>query len=221
MSTFAHGLGDDHSARLRAVRRPMKRTRIAIVDDMTVFRELVAPASTGEEALRVLGADLPDVLLLDVVLPDMSGLDLLERLGPRARRCRVLLVTVSERPGVVQQALRAGVHGMVTKGTPLREFRVALDTVVAGGNYYCPTTARILRELHVQPALAEDLTGRERQIVQLIARGLSSKEIAHQLGLSVKTVSNHRLHIMAKIGARNAAGVTRYAIDQGWVDGAS
>lgn len=212
----------------------MSRTRIAIVDDMTIFRELLAEsltadgrytlitqASSGEEALRLFASDPPDVMLLDVMLPDMTGLDLLERLGPRARRCRVLLVTASERPQVVKQALRAGVHGMVTKGTPLREFRVALDTVLSGGNYYCPTTARILREVAGQPALPDTLTSRERQIVQLIARGQSSKEIAQQLGLSVKTVSNHRLHIMAKLGVRNAAGVTRYAIDQGWVDGAS
>lgn len=209
----------------------MRALRVAIVEDQTIFRELLAEMLGGDDRYEVvaqlaLGADAlallldqpPDLLLLDVVLPDMSGLDVLARAAGKLKRTRTLLITASERPAVIQQALQQRVHGIVTKGTPLRELRVAIDEVASGGTYYCPTAARIVREVAGRP-VALALTTREREIVGLVAAGLSSKEIASRLGLSVKTVSNHRLRAMERIGVRNAAELTHYAIEQGLIHG--
>lgn len=207
----------------------MARKRIAIVEDQTIFRELlvemltadgrydiVAEASSSVEAIATIGRlpQPPDILLLDVILPDGSGLDLMVRLERKLRRTRVLLVTASERAPVIRQALEQGVHGIIAKSTPLRELRTAIDAVAAGSTYYCPAASAILRQVASSP-IASKLTPRERQIVKHVASGLSSKEIAHQLGLSFKTVSNHRLKVMQKTGARNVAALTRYAIEQG------
>lgn len=207
----------------------MADIRIALVDDQTIFREMVAELltdprheivgqfSTGEEALTALPHLAVDLLVLDVVLPDMSGLDVLRRLGAPLRRTQVLLLTGSERPEVVQQAVRLGVDGIVMKGMPLSELREAVRRIGSGGTFFCATSQTLLRQVTQNP-VAEDLTPRERQVVQLVAQGLSSKEIAHRLGLSAKTVANHRLSVMAKLGVHNVAGVTRYAIEQGLIN---
>ncbi len=207
----------------------MADIRIALVDDQTIFREMVAELlsdprheivgqfSTGEEALSALPNLAVDLLVLDVVLPDMSGLDVLRRLGAPLRRTQVLLLTGSERPEVVQQAVRLGVDGIVMKGMPLSELREAVRRIESGGTFFCATSQTLLRQVAQNP-VTEGLTPRERQVVQLVAQGLSSKEIANRLGVSAKTVANHRLSVMAKLGVHNVAGVTRYAIEQGLIN---
>ncbi|MCG5055010.1 MAG: response regulator transcription factor [Myxococcales bacterium] len=207
----------------------MADVRIALVDDQTIFRELVAELltderhqivgqfSSGQDALSALPALAVDLLVLDVVLPDMSGLEMLRQLGAPLRRTQVLLLTGSERPEVVQQAVRLGVDGIVMKGMPLSELREAVRRVEAGGTFFCATSQTLLRQVTQNP-VSESLTPRERQIVQLVAQGLSSKEIASRLSVSAKTVANHRVSIMAKLGVHNVAGVTRYAIEQGLIN---
>ncbi len=207
----------------------MSNIRIALVDDQTIFREMVAELladprhdivgqfGSGQEALSALPSLAVDLLVLDVILPDMSGLDLLRRLGAPLRRTQVLLLTGSERPEVVQQAVRLGVDGIVMKGMPLTELREAVRRVESGGTFFCATSQTLLREVTRNP-VAEELTPRERQIVQLVAQGLSSKQIAERLGVSAKTVANHRVSIMTKLNLHNVAGVTRYAIEQGLIN---
>lgn len=207
----------------------MGDVRIALVDDQTIFREMVAELlsdprheivaqfSTGGDALAALPGLGVDLLVLDVVLPDMSGLDMLRRLGAPLRRTQVLLLTGNERPEVVQQAVRLGVDGIVMKGMPLSELREAVRRIESGGTFFCATSQTLLRQVAQNP-VSEDLTPRERQIVQLVAQGLSTKEIANRLGLSAKTVANHRMSVMTKLGVHNVAGVTRYAIEQGLIN---
>jgi DNA-binding NarL/FixJ family response regulator len=208
--------------------------RALVVEDQTTFRELLAEllesrgyavetCATGQEAREKLSTMQIDLLLLDLVLPDGHGLDLLVELGslerrPMRRAPRVVVLTAHARPAVVKDALARGAHAVVTKGAPLRELRDAIDRVVAGGIYYSSETSKLLREAAVTPERDEQLTERQREILRHVARGLSSKEIGVALGLSEKTVANHRARIMQRIGVHDVAGLTRHAIALGLVD---
>lgn len=203
--------------------------RIALVDDQTIFREMLAQIlvtnlrahivgefSTAAAALASLPTLAPSLLVVDVVLPDGSGLDVVARLKNKLTHTRVLVLTANERVEVVQQASQLGVHGIVMKGVSLAELQTAVDTVGKGGAYYCQTALAMLRQT-LHSSAGDELTVREKQIAMMIARGKSSKAIASELQLSVKTVGNHRLQVMKKLGASNAADVTRQAMERGWL----
>lgn len=208
--------------------------RVAVVDDQTVFRELLVELLAADPAYEVVGqfgdgataiAELPilrpDLLVLDAVLPDASGIDVLRRLRPGLDRMRVLLVTAHEKASLVREAVEAGARGVVMKGTPLRELRSAMERVAVGGTHFCSTTASLLSDSLRQPKPARGLSPRERRVLQLVAQGRSSKEIATELGVSTKTVANHRTHIREKLGLRDVASFTRYAIEHGLVEAKS
>lgn len=198
-----------------------------VVEDQTTLRELlkelledhagyvVQAAATGAEARAALEARKFDLVLLDLVLPDMHGFELLGLL-PKSTRCLVL--TAQARPAVVKEAMQRGAHGVVTKGAPLRELREAIDRIGMGGVYYSSETSQLLREASFAPSRDEQLTERQREILRAVASGLSSKEIATRLSLSEKTVANHRARIMERLGVHDVAGLTRYAVSLGLVD---
>jgi DNA-binding NarL/FixJ family response regulator len=208
------------------------RTRVVVVDDQTVFREMlveilaadpryeiVGQFGNARDAIAALPQLMPGLLVLDAVLPDLPGLEVLEAIRPRQRRgISVLLVTAQEKPALVRQALSLGVQGVVMKGTPLRDLKEALTRVSSGGTYFCPTSSALLRRSAMEPAQGTRLSARERQVLQWVARGLSSKEIAAELGISEKTVANHRMHIRDKLDLRDVASFTRYAIEQGLIE---
>ncbi len=200
-----------------------------VVEDQTVFREMLVEflRSTGEvdvvgqlargaEAVACLDAASPDLLVVDLVLADGSGLDVIDHAQGQPSPPKVLVVTARESPSVIGDVFRRRPLGIVTKSASLHELRTAVQRVCAGHGYYCETTLRLLREA---PGESEQLSPREREIVTLVAKGLSSKEIADLLGLSTKTVSNHRLRIGRKLGFQDIAGFTRHAVAQGWVSG--
>jgi DNA-binding NarL/FixJ family response regulator len=204
---------------------------VVIVEDQTIFRELLAEVLGAEGVYRILGqfsegraalagcrSLLPDVVILDAVLPDVSGLDVLAGLREAMPLVSVLMVTAHERPALVQEAVRLGAKGFVTKGTPLSELREGVRRVAARGTYFCSITSAILAENVVAPPPSLELSPRQRQIVALVARGLSSKEIAGELSISTKTVDNHRLHIRERLKLHDIASITRYAIQQGLVE---
>jgi DNA-binding NarL/FixJ family response regulator len=128
------------------------------------------------------------------------------------------MVTAHERPALVQDAVRLGARGFVTKGTPLRELREGIRRVAEHGTYFCSVTSAILAKNLKSPPPEAELSPRQRQIVQLVARGLSSKEIAGELSISVKTVANHRLQIRERLELHDIASITRYAIERGLVE---
>jgi DNA-binding NarL/FixJ family response regulator len=204
---------------------------VVIVEDQTIFRELLAEVLGAEGRYEILGqfsegrlalagclSLLPDVVILDAVLPDMSGLDVLAALRVAQPSLPVLMVTAHERPVLVQDAVRLGARGFVTKGTPLRELREGVGRVAGGGTYFCSITSAILAQNVQSPPSEAELSPRQRQIVQLVARGLSSKEIASELSISTKTVDNHRLQIRERLKLHDIASITRYAIEQGLVE---
>jgi DNA-binding NarL/FixJ family response regulator len=202
--------------------------RALVIEDQTTLRELlqelladhfgfvVAASANGAGGLAELAQHKYELVLLDLVLPDMHGLDVLEQVsgtGPR-----VVVLTAQARPAAVRDAMERGAHAVVTKGAPLRELREAIERVCQGGVYFSSETSQLLREAAFQPERDEQLTVRQREILRAVASGLSSKEIAVQLAISEKTVSNHRARIMERVGVHDVAGLTRYAISLGLVD---
>jgi DNA-binding NarL/FixJ family response regulator len=206
-------------------------TRVLIVEDQTTLRELlsellaamrtwaeVVACATGVEARALLKERSFDLVLLDLVLPDAHGLDLLRELSCLPRRPRVIVLTAHARASVVRDAMAGGAHAVITKGAPLRELREGIERVVAGGHFYCSETSRLLREAVTAPERTDQLTARQREILRAVASGMSSKEIASALSLSEKTVANHRARIMDRLGVRDVAGLTRHAMALGLVE---
>lgn len=209
----------------------MSAVDVMIVEDQTIFRELLAEVlgaaggyrvvgqfSHGAAAIEAFPRLLPGLTILDAVLPDMSGLDVLQQLSELRRGSPVLMVTAHERPALVQQAVRLGAKGFVTKGTPLSELREGIRRVAENGTYFCSVTSAILAQNVQSPPQDDGLSARQRQIIALVARGLSSKEIASELGISPKTVANHRLQIREKLELHDVASLTRYAIAHGLIE---
>jgi len=207
------------------------RPRIVLVEDQTIFRELLAALlrsdgryevsaelSHGSDVLPTCQRVLPELVILDAVLPDRGGLDVLGELLAWQSRLKVLMVTGHARPGLVQQAIAGGARGFLTKATPLAELRVAVDQVLAGQRYLCSETSVLLADAVQLGAPAAELTDRQKEIVRLVAQGHSSKEIAVSLGIAEKTVNNHRLQIRERLQLHDVASLTRYAIEQGFIE---
>lgn len=205
--------------------------RLVIIEDQTAIREmlveilsldknyeLVGESGDGQGALALCLSVRPDLLVLDAKLPGLNGVDLLRRLLKQLPKIRVLVFSGHENPIVVREMLEAGALGFVEKTAGLLEFKRGLETVAAGGNYFGPGVAALLRDVVSNPSssnTADFLTNREREVLQLVAESHSTKEIASKLGLSVKTVDNHRTNLMRKLNLHDVASLTRYALDVG------
>lgn len=201
------------------------------MEDQTIFRELLAALlradgryevcaelATGQDVLPTCQRVLPDLVILDAVLPDQSGVDVLASLLAWQTRLKVLMVTGHARPALVQQAVTLGARGFVTKATPLAELRQAVDRVLAGQRHLCPETSTLLADAVQQRTLSTELTDRQKEIVRMVAQGQSSKQIARNLGIAEKTVNNHRLQIRERLKLHDVASLTRYAIEQGFIE---
>jgi DNA-binding NarL/FixJ family response regulator len=194
-------------------------TRVLIVDDHPVFRdglagllaivpgvEVVGSAGSAEEALADLAWTAPDVVLMDINLPGVSGLEATRRILAAAPAAAVLVISMVDDDDSVFAALAAGARGYVLKGATAAEITAALATVAAGGAVFgAGVASRMLVRVPARPAgpLAgrEDLTAREREVLDLLAEGASNRQIARALGLSLKTVQNHVSRILDKLQA--------------------
>ncbi|HZW33518.1 MAG TPA: response regulator transcription factor, partial [Isosphaeraceae bacterium] len=202
---------DDH-----AVVRAGIRALLNDVPDLTVIGE----AATAREALDLTRLLRPDFVLLDITLPDGSGLDLIPSLVTTAPGVRIIVLTMHEGEEYFFQALRAGAAGYVVKSGDAEHILAALRAVLEGGVYLYPTLARTLvgRHLREQGDRAPpDLSPREQEVLRLIAEGLSNKEIAARLSISVTTAQTHRNRIMEKLGLHTAVELVRYAIRAGLI----
>jgi DNA-binding NarL/FixJ family response regulator len=213
----------------------MTRVRVALADDHTLVRagiralleadgrvEVVAESGDGREALELVLEHRPDVALIDLGMPGLNGLELARRLTQQLPRTRVIVLSMHAEPSYVRQALKAGVAGYLVKGAAVSELPLAIDSVMRGETYLSPRISHsvvqeLLRDGAGEPDPLEGLTGRQREILQLVAEGRSTKEIASTLGLSVKTVETHRSRIMDRLGIRDVAGLVRLAIRTGLV----
>ncbi|MFB9171603.1 response regulator [Roseibium salinum] len=215
----------------------MSGIRVAIIDDHPLFREgvarslsesggfeIVGVGAAKEDALRITQAKQPDIVLLDISMPG-GGLNAIEPILARHPTQKILVLTVSERTEDVTQALNAGAKGYVLKGVGSRELAEILRSVAAGENYVSPTlSAQLLSSLSGRsglPAMSNPLatlTEREREILTLVAGGLSNKHVALRLDLQEKTVKHHMTRILAKLEVSNrtqAAMVLRDAMEDG------
>jgi DNA-binding NarL/FixJ family response regulator len=213
----------------------MSPTRILLADDHTLVRagirsllesvhgvEVVAESGDGREALELIGKHRPDVALLDIAMPGLSGLEVAGRIGEVSPRTRVIILSMHADATHVRQALRAGVAGYLLKGAAVAELPLALEAVAAGETYLTPKISQqvvegFLRESKEEPGPLEGLTTRQREILQLIAEGRSTKEIADILDVSIKTVETHRLRLMDRLDIHDVPGLVRFAIRAGLV----
>lgn len=208
--------------------------RLVIIEDQTAIREmlgeiltldsayqLVGGAGDGQQAVTLCLEQKPDVILLDAKLPGLNGVDILRRLGRQLPEVRVMVFSGHENPVLVREMLEAGAHGFVEKTAGLVELRRGLEIVANGGTYFGPAIAALLRDVVTNPSSARSpdfLTDREREILQLVAESHSTKEIAAKLGISVKTVDNHRTNLMRKLNLHDVASLTRYAMEIGLIE---
>jgi len=213
----------------------MTPIRVMLADDHALFRagirslldtiegvEIVGEARDGHEALRLVAERRPDVLLLDVALPQLNGIEVAERLRDTPGT-RVLILSMFANEEYVLRSLRAGAAGYLLKDSTVVELASALRSVADGGSYLSPAVSghdlaayvRRVGDEGVPPEPA--LTPRQREVLQLIAEGHGTKEIASRLSLSAKTVETHRAQLMERLGIHDVAGLVRYAIRAGIV----
>ena len=205
--------------------------RVVIADDHSVVRdllrfqlgrsepsryEIVGEGGTGQEAVDVCLQTRPDLLVLDLMLPGLNGVEVFKRLQPKLPQLRVLFLSASSRIPLIAEALELGAQGYVSKPRSWETVLEAINLVAAGGKYFDPTVAHLAGRAAKRPE-PENLTAREREVAQLIAEGNSTKEIASLLGVSVKTIDKHRSRMMEKLHLHDAVAVTRYAINAGLV----
>lgn len=207
---------------------------VAIIEDQTAIREMMSQAILDKESFEVIlesgdgqvGCDetlklKPDFVILDVMLPNCNGTEILRKISKDLPQTRVLVFSAYQSPGLIRELLQCGAHGFVEKSAPLTELRKGIDIVSSGGSYFGPDVALLLRNAMADPKSKEAginiLTKRERQILQLIAESNSTKKIAKILDISVKTAENHRTNLMRKLDLHDVASLTRYAINNGLV----
>jgi DNA-binding NarL/FixJ family response regulator len=208
--------------------------RILVADDHPIVREgLIAVLSTqadfeiagtagdGEEVLRQVAALRPNVLLLDLEMPRLDGVETLRRLATDAQAPRTIVFTAFDTDDRIVQAVRAGAQGYLLKGAPREELFNAIRIVHAGGSLLHPVVAtRLLGRLHQsEHPTPETLTQREQEVLQLVAQGRPNKEVAARLVVTERTVKFHVSSIMGKLGASNRTEMVAIARQQGWLSG--
>jgi DNA-binding NarL/FixJ family response regulator len=204
-------LADDHAL----VRAGMK----SLLESAEGF-EVVGQAPNGREAVRLAKALKPDVALFDIAMPELNGLDAARRLGAECPEVRVLILSMHTDPGYVREAMQAGTAGYLLKDAGVEELELAIRAALRGERYLDPRISKQVIEGYVRGLEVPEgtaLTPRQREILQLIAEGRSTREIAQRLHVSVKTVETHRAQLMDRLGIRDVAGLTRYAIRIGLV----
>ena len=209
--------------------------RVLIADDHAIVREgirqvlcsdassgfdVVGEASNGLEAVALATRLKPDVVVLDLTMPELSGLEAAARIREAVPEAAILVLSIHDHEEYVTQSVRAGAQGYLRKDSPPAELRGAVRTLFEGGSYFSAPVARSMsssrrREDDGSRAKLDELTPREREVLVEIARGRTNKEMAAQLGISVRTVESHRDTLMRKLGIRGAAALTRFAVDAG------
>ena len=206
--------------------------RVVIVDDHPMVTEgiqailesyddisVVGTLTNGQDAVEQVQTLAPDVMLLDLNMPGINGLNATEIILEKRPETRILILSMHDSPEYISTALNHGAKGYVLKDVPTEEIRTAIDTVMAGGEYLCTGAKGSLAPKTADGR--EQLTNREQTILLELAQGKTNKEVAAALGISVRTVETHRNNIKRKLGISSTAGLTRYAMEHGVLQGTS
>jgi len=214
----------------------MARKRVLLVEDHIVVRqgikallsdepdiEIVGEADNGREALTLVDELYPDVVLMDISMPGLNGIEATHQICQRHTDVKVVILSMYASEEYVFQVLRAGASGYVLKQSDSSEVLTAIRAALAGGSFLSPPISRTVIDDYVQRAEdrsqgddLDPLTSREREVLQLLAEGASNREIAGQLNISVKTVESHRSNMMSKLNVDNKTELIKYAIRKGW-----
>lgn len=208
-------------------------TRIVIADDHVILLqgikrllesesgyEIVGEANDGREAVQLVRRLMPDIAVLDISMPGLNGLDAARRITRASPNTKTILLTVHRENPYVLEAMDAGVQGYVLKTQTASDLRMAVKEVSAGRVYLSPGISKIVIDAfrHREAPETDPLTLREREVLQLIAEGKTTKQVAKRLGISVKTAESHRTRLMSKLAIHNTAGLVHYAIRRGLIN---
>jgi two-component system, NarL family, response regulator NreC len=206
-------IGDDHTLMRQGLRK--------ILEERADW-EVVAEAGDGREAVRLALAERPDVAILDIGMPLLNGIEATRQILRRLPDTRVLILSMHAEEAYVLQALQAGARGYLLKDSAGKDLIRGISVVAGGKSFFSPAVARTLLDDYVRRLSAQGindrydaLSEREREVLQLVAEGRSSKEIAELLSVSPTTVETHRAHIMQKLGLHNTAELVLYAVRKG------
>lgn len=210
--------------------------RVLIADDHAIVRsglralmnsepemQLVGEASGGYEAIHLVEELQPDVLVLDLNMPDLDGIAVTSKLKPSFPNLHILILTVYEDEALLREAIRAGAEGYVLKRATESELIAAIQTVLRGDLYVDPKLVRALLDEKPQPVQAtspnhEPLSPREKEVLSLIVQGYTNRQIGEILNISVRTVEGHRANLLAKLGLRSRVELVRYAREHGLIE---
>jgi DNA-binding NarL/FixJ family response regulator len=228
------GIMDRQSHQTERGSTSSKRIKVLLADDHKILRsglrallekqphfEVVAEAEHGRTAVKLSQKLSPDVILMDISMPDMNGIEATRQILANSPKTKVIILSVHSEQRFVAEVFKAGASGYLLKDCSFDEVNSAIHAVVDKGIYLCPQIAAVVRDDYLKHLIQADslspstLTAREREVLQLIAEGKTTKEIAFSLNLSVKTVEAHRQRIMEKLKARSVAELTKYAIREG------
>lgn len=216
---------------------PLKKRRLLIVEDHRILREglkallsshpgleVAGEAENGLEAVRNLEKLMPDIVLIDLSMPKMDGLDAIAEIRNRFPKIKILVLTVHKAEEYVFAALKAGANGYVLKDSTYAELKLAIDHVLAGNIFLSPVVSDRMVEYYLEgkkrlsaESSLDLLTQRERQILKMIAEGHKNKGIADSLCISLKTVEKHRSNLMKKLDLHNASELTSFALQKGMI----
>lgn len=202
-------IADDH---------PMVRDGLKVSLESEQFIEVIADVSNGLEAVQASEKLSPDVVLLDISMPEMNGLEACQKIREQSPDVGLLIVTMHDNREYITRVIQAGASGYVLKDAPTEEIILAVQTVNQGGTYFSSSVAKTLFSEITDSPQGDNkagLSARETDVLAHLTEGLGNKEIARKMDISVRTVEAHRLKIKQKLGINNSAGLIRYAIDHG------
>ena len=207
----------------------MNKCRLVIADDHTIVRQgirsllearedfvVLGEASTGREAIRKVEELQPDIVIMDISMPNLNGLEATRQIKKRFPDCKILVLTMYEDKESIRRMLQCGASGYVVKKSAVSQLFDAIEAVINGGAFFSPTISKIVLEDYIKELDSSDriLSSREIEVLQLVAEGRTNREIADLLHLSVKTVEGHKDNIKKKLNIRDTAGMVKYAIKE-------
>ena len=181
--------------------------------ELEEYIEVIGTANNGLDALNKAKVLQPDVVLMDVTMPVLNGLEATKRFQTEQPGTKILVLSMHNEKEYILSLIQSGANGYVLKDVSSEELVLAIETVYQGGTYFSSGASEALFTQQKLTSPQEELTNRERSVLKALASGLSNKEIANQLNISVRTVETHRLNIKAKLDISSAAGLTKYAIE--------